>query len=166
MPSRFSCKPDLACAVYVMILMPNAFNLRLQRSIPFAPAAVTGDGSPRSGFLLVVRRWGNRQHRTDRLDPKTVLVSIDIARLYFSRRSSSAWAKKRRCRLQNLIRTLSARDSPFPTPSAAPVHRWLNPAVSLRYPPHDEPTCVTFSVVQPIFEAIDAIADHRDSYSD
>jgi hypothetical protein len=33
------------------------------------------------------------QHGTDRLDPETVPIGVDIAEFYLSRRSSSAWAK-------------------------------------------------------------------------
>jgi hypothetical protein len=33
------------------------------------------------------------QHGTDRLDPETVPVGVDVAEFHLSRRSSSAWAK-------------------------------------------------------------------------
>src|SRR3954454_8825162 len=54
--------------------------------------------SDRTGQPAVVGLRGDlhvmlRQHGTDRLDPETVPVGVDVAEFHLSRRSSSAWAK-------------------------------------------------------------------------
>src|SRR6185503_280404 len=55
-------------------------------------------GTDRARQPSVVGLRGDRhtvlgEHGADRLDPKTVPVGVDVAELYLSRRSSSAWAK-------------------------------------------------------------------------
>src|SRR6185437_13341510 len=55
---------------------------------------------PRAALRLVlllrahaeVRRWGDRQHRADRLDPKAFTMIGDVADHHFGRRSSAAFA--------------------------------------------------------------------------
>ena len=68
--------------------------------------------------LRLVCRRDNRQHAADRLDPITILVLINEADHRFSRRSSSAWAKK--------------ADAVFEGPSQFLVLRLENPPMSFR----------------------------------
>src|SRR5690606_28030356 len=74
-------------------LIPHALYFRLQRVVTLRPLR-TKLRLAFSRLLFVVRRRGDRQYCTDRLDPKSVLVLIDIGDHHLRRRSSSAWAKK------------------------------------------------------------------------
>ena len=84
--------PDLPGPVHAEVRVPDASDLRLQ-------PVITDDASWQpcriglARLVLVVRRWGVRQHRADRLDPVRIPVRIDERGHYFGRRSSSAWAK-------------------------------------------------------------------------
>jgi hypothetical protein len=84
--------PDLAHTVDVEILLVNALNLGHQQAIALQPRWQPGRLGVAS-LALVVKRWGDRQLRADRLDPVSRTVGIDERHHYFGRRSSSAWAK-------------------------------------------------------------------------
>src|SRR5262249_6926689 len=62
------------------------------------PVATNAHRQPRAialpGLHLVIRRWGDLQLSTDRLDPKRLTVRVDERDHHFGLRSSSAWAKK------------------------------------------------------------------------
>src|SRR5690606_1251591 len=110
------------------------------------------------------RRRGDRQYCTDRLDPKSVLVLIDIGDHHLRRRSSSAWAKK-----ADAVRRISfaRRSSRFSRSSS------LSRSRSLVVIPPRRPWSVSarrtqprrVSAVHPIFDAIELIAAHCDGYS-
>src|SRR5499426_3809907 len=91
LPAELS--PDLACAVDLEVLIPDA--LDLLRDLDIAP-------NPRrrplrlslSRFLFVAGCGGDRQLCADRLNPILSPMWIDERNHHFGRRSSSAWAKK------------------------------------------------------------------------
>src|SRR5262249_60614866 len=84
--------PPLADAVDLAIFLPDPPDMAAELGVaPHAWRAAVG--SAPSGASLVVPRWGNRQHRADRLDPVRVPVRVDEAHHYLARRSSSACAK-------------------------------------------------------------------------
>src|SRR5262245_53138970 len=150
--------PDLACAVDLEVLIPDA--LDLAGDLDIAPNPRRSPLRLRlSRLALVVGRWGDRQLCADRLDPILGPMLIDERHHHFGRRSSSAWAKKaaalrrislarfnsRTSRSSSLRRSRSELDMPgrFPwSRSACRTHlRKVSP-------------------VQPILLAIETIADH------
>src|SRR5262247_2704851 len=156
LPAELS--PDLACAVDLEVLIPDA--LDLLRDLDIAP---NPSRSPLrlclSRLALVVCSRGDRQLRADRLDPVLGPMLIDEGDHHFGRRSSSAWAKKaaalRRISLAR-FNSLTSRSSSLRR-SRSELDRpgrfaWSRSA------------CRTYlrkvSPVQPILLAIETIADH------
>src|SRR4051812_3655979 len=91
-PSATGGVPHLPHPVHTLVVPINGDNLIHQigflefgRSDRAGPPAVVG----LRGDLHAVLG----QHGADRLDPETVPIGVDVAELYLSRRSSSAWAK-------------------------------------------------------------------------
>src|SRR6476620_9722056 len=155
--------PHLASAVDVKVLFINAVDLRQQRTITLQPRRQLRQISlPRC--VLVVLRWGNRQLRADRLDPVLGTMGIDKRHHHFGRRSSSAWAKK-----ADALRKISfARfNSRFSRSSS--LSRSRSVLVTPARRPWSRSACRTHlrsvSAVQPIFDAIEPIAAHCESYS-
>src|SRR5690606_13066068 len=100
--------PYLSRAVDTEVLDIDSLDLRLQRFVALGPLR----SSIRIPFLrlaLIVCRRGNRQHLADRLDPKTLPVSVDVRDHHFSRRSSSAWAKNADAVFRISLARLSSR---------------------------------------------------------
>jgi hypothetical protein len=78
--------------IHLLMLVPDPLNNRA------ALVITLGAGRARRRILLLrlmeeIRRRGDRQDRTDRLDPETISMIIDEADHHLARRSSSAWAK-------------------------------------------------------------------------
>src|SRR5207253_4097985 len=84
--------PDLPRPVDLMVIVPDALNLGAQRVIPLRARRATG-GIGLLRLVEEVRRWGDRQLRTDRLDPIVLSMLVHEGHHHFGRRSSSAWAK-------------------------------------------------------------------------
>ena len=84
--------PDLAHAIDLEVLGEDAADLGLQGRIPLRPRRQLGGIGP-LGDMVVVGRWGDRQHLADRLDPMRLAVIVDERDHGLNRRSSSAWAK-------------------------------------------------------------------------
>ena len=80
--------PDLANAVDLVVLLPNAFDLGLQGTIPLRPIRQQVGVRP-LGHVIVERGRGNRQVLADRLDTD-VPVLFDKGDHVLDRRSSSA----------------------------------------------------------------------------
>ena len=89
----FELPPDLLCAIDLHIEMPNPFNLRQQDVIALGACAAQL-GLPLMGSMAAIRRRGHLQDRAGGLDPEAFSVTIDERPYGFSRRSSSACAKK------------------------------------------------------------------------
>src|SRR5262249_1059314 len=161
LPAELS--PDLACAVDLEVLIPDA--LDLLRDLDIAP-------NPRrqplrlrlSRLVLVVSRWGDRQLRADRLDPILSPMLVDERDHYFGRRSSSAWAKKAAA-LRRI--SLARFNSKFSRSSC--LRRSCSEVVSPARFPWSRSACLTHlrkvSAVHPILLAIELIAAHCDSCS-
>src|SRR5215213_804847 len=90
LPAELS--PDLADAIDPEVLLIHPPDLDHQRCIPPGsrrqPLRI---GAP--GGMGVIRRWGDRQHAADRLDPVDGAMRVDEGDHGLDRRSSSAWAK-------------------------------------------------------------------------
>jgi hypothetical protein len=107
--------------------------------------------------LMVVGRWGNRQHSADRLDPMRLAVIVNERDHGLNRRSSSpcakyalalhnislAWCSSRTSRPRDLILSRSALVEPGRRPRSRSACRTQ---------------CRSVSPVQPIFAAIEVIA--------
>jgi hypothetical protein len=70
-PLAVQLAPDLAGAVDAEVLGMDAADLRLELAVAH------GSGRGGSACGLVVGGQGDRQHPTDRLDPKSVLVTVE-----------------------------------------------------------------------------------------
>jgi hypothetical protein len=81
--------PDLANAVDLVVLFPDALDLRLQGHVPLRPIRQQIGVRP-LGHVIVERGWGNRQLLADRLDPDGATVLFDEGDHVLDRRSSSA----------------------------------------------------------------------------
>ena len=85
--------PNLTGTVYPKVLFPDPRDITLQRFVTlgafWSPVRII-----LTGFVLVIRRRGDRQLLTDRLDPVCVLMLVNKGDKYFGRQSSCAWAKK------------------------------------------------------------------------
>ena len=84
--------PDLPRSVHLPIRVPDPLD--------GDPQVVIALGARRPlrrihlpGVVQKIRRWGDRQHRADRLNPIRGPVVIHKLDHYFTRRSSAAWAK-------------------------------------------------------------------------
>ena len=84
--------PDLACAIDLEVLGEDALDLRPQGRIPLRPRRQLR-GISALGDMVVVGRWGDRQHLADRLDPVDLAVIVYECDHRLNGRSSSAWAK-------------------------------------------------------------------------
>ena len=155
--------PDLISAVDLHVGLPDSLDLRGQHLITL------GSGSAQFGFALAggmapVARRGDLQHFANRLDPVSVTVLVDKCPQDFSRRSSSAWAKKA---LASLRISLALRSSLFSR------SRSLMRARSSELMPSRTPASTscwrTQSLrvwgTQPILGAMDSIVAHRDGCS-
>src|SRR6185437_967687 len=81
--------PDLARAVDGAVLLVDPPNDHAQHVITLAARRALCRVALLA-LVLEVRRWGDRQHRADRLDPKTIAMRIDVRDHHFTRRSSAA----------------------------------------------------------------------------
>jgi len=110
-------------------------------------------------FVLVVRRWGDRQLPADRLDPMFFTMRVDKRHHHLPRRSSSACAKNADALRKISFARLSSRFSRSNSRNR-PRSDVLNPGRS----PRSRSDCCTQrrsdSAVQPILLAIDWIAAH------
>jgi len=66
--------------------------------------------------MTPISRRGNLQPLADRLDPVGIAMLVDEIPQDLSRRSSSAWAKKRTGQLENLIGLAQLLDLAFQGP--------------------------------------------------
>ena len=71
--------PDLAHPIDLVVLLPDAFDLGLQRHIPLRPIRQQVGVRP-LGHVIVEGRRGNRQVPADRLEPDGVTVLFDEER--------------------------------------------------------------------------------------
>ena len=146
----------------MVVLVVDALNLDAQCVIALRARRTTG----RIGLVLpvaVIRRWGDRQHAADRLDPEPVPMGVDVRhhRGYLLRRSSAAWAKYADAVLRISFVRFSSR---FSRSSAASRSRSL--VVRPGCWPVSRSACRTHfrsvSAVQPSFVATDCSAAHSD----
>src|SRR5262249_6080273 len=161
LPAELS--PDLACAVDLEVLIPDA--LDLLRDLDITP-------NPRrrpirlslTRLLLVVCSWGDRQLRADRLDPILTPMLVDEGDHYFGRRSSFAWAKKAAALRRISLARFNSRFS-----RSSSLRRSRSALVSPGRLPWSRSDCRTHSRnvsgVHPILLAIELIAAHCDSCS-
>src|SRR5690606_4809682 len=116
-----------------------------------------------SSLVLVVRRWGDRQNRADRLDPVFLALRVDERHHHFGRRSSSACAKKAEA-LRRI--SLARRSSKFSRSSS--FSRCRSSVARPGRFPRSRSAWTTHlrrdSGAHPIFEAIERIAAHCESY--
>jgi hypothetical protein len=84
--------PDLAHAVDAEVLIEDAPDLDLQRSILSGARGEPG-GIPPLGRMGVIARGGDPQNLADRLDPMRPTMIVDESDHGLDRRSSSAIAK-------------------------------------------------------------------------
>ena len=131
--------PDLARTVHTEVLLKDAPDLSTQRLVAPRPRSAT-TWIPCSGSVGVIRRWGDRQHRADRLDPKTLPVLLDVTHHQRRRRSSSAWAK-----YAEAVRriSLALRSSRFSRSNSLIRSRSAVPGVDPDPPRLDVPICAT-----------------------
>ncbi len=84
--------PHFARAVHAEVLVPDTTNLAPKRGV--APHPRRRPLRIRlSGLVFVIRRWGDRHHGANRLDPILLPMLVDERHHHLLRRSSSAWAK-------------------------------------------------------------------------
>ena len=93
-PDSFAVElpPDFPHAVDLEIILPDPADLRPKPSVALRAGRETIGIGPASG-VLVIGRWGDRQHAADRLDPMDLAMRVDERDHGFDRRSSSAAAK-------------------------------------------------------------------------
>ena len=132
-------------------------NIRKRRSARSGRAALPSPGRPPGriaplGHMVVVGRWGDRQHTADRLDPVGLPVILDEGDHGLNRRSSSASLPDRRMhavaeRGQNRLTPCAgsrspaeAPGSPAPAPGSAPAPRSSTPASHPHRAQPDGPT--------------------------
>ena len=84
--------PDLPRAVDLEVLGEDAFDRRFELQVPLRPRRQLR-GISALGDMIVVGRWGDRQHLADRLDPMRLAVIVNERDHRLNGRSSSAWAK-------------------------------------------------------------------------
>ena len=84
--------PDLARPVDMEILLEHPANFALQRDIAPRPRRQFTRVGP-LGRVIVIRRWGDRQHLADRLDPMRLALIVNKRDHRLNGRSSSAIAK-------------------------------------------------------------------------
>ena len=84
--------PDLADAVGLVALLPDAFDLGPQGGITTGTDRQPSRISPLRQMIIVGGR-SNRQYRAGRLDPVRIPVRLNEVHHHFDRRSSSAIAK-------------------------------------------------------------------------
>src|SRR5262245_55965697 len=159
LPAELS--PDLACAVDLEVLIPDA--LDLLRDLDIAPNPQQRPlrlGLPR--LVLAVCSRGDQQLLADRLDPVLVAVLVNEGDHHFGRRSSSAWAKKAAALRRISLARFNSRFS-----RSSSLRRSRSVLVSPGRLPWSRSACRTHlrkvSPVQPILVAIELIAAHCDS---
>src|SRR5262245_46061709 len=156
LPAELS--PDLACAVDLEVLIPDA--LDLLRDLDIAPRPRRLPLRLRlSRLALVVGRWGDRQLCADRLDSILGPMLIDEGNRHFGRRSSSAWAKKAAA-----LRRISFARFNSLTSRSSSLRRSRSELDRPGRFPWSRSACRTHlrevSSVQPILVAIETIAAH------
>src|SRR5215211_5843627 len=112
----------------------------------------------------VVGRRGDRQYPADRLDPVGLAVIVDDGDHGFERRSSSAIAK-----YADALRRISFACRSSRTSRSSALIRSCSVVVGPARSPWSRSACRTHlrkvSAVQPIFAAIEPIADHCEAWS-
>ena len=83
--------PDLARAIYLLVVVPDALNLPAPLVVALDPCAPSR-GICVAGLVPDVRRRGHRHDGADRLDPVGVAMVIDALTHHRGRRASSACA--------------------------------------------------------------------------
>src|SRR5437899_1057750 len=155
--------PDFAGAIHLPILVPDAKNDRSQHVIVLRPRRAPR-GFPLFRFVLEVRRWGDRQHPADRLDPIQAPMIVDERDHHFARRSSAAWAKYADAFLRISFARRSSKlsfSSCFRRARSSVVRPGRWPVSRSAWRTHRRNT----STGPPIFSATDRIAPHCDGYS-
>ena len=94
-------------SVDLRVLVPHAPNLSTELLVAPRPAR-SFRGILLPPLVEEICRWGDRQHRTNRLDPKAIPMIIDEADHHFARRSSSAWAKYADALPHDLVRAFQS----------------------------------------------------------
>src|SRR5690606_16070519 len=84
--------PDLPRTIDREVLCKDTLDLRFELQVPLHPRRQFR-GISALGDMIVVGRWGDRQHLADRLDPMRLAVIVNERDHRLNRRPSSAWAR-------------------------------------------------------------------------
>jgi hypothetical protein len=154
--------PDFVSAVDLHVGLPHALDLRHQACIALR-ATRAQRRVALTGCMAPVRRRGDLQDATDRLDPELLAMLVDEGLQDLMRRSSSAWAKNALAsfRISLALRSSrTSRSSSFTRCASLVVTPSRTPASTSARLTH------SFSVygTQPILGAMDSMAAHSDGY--
>ena len=148
--------PDLARAIDLLVVVPDALNLPAPLVVAVDPCAPSR-GICVAGLVPEVRRRGNRHDGADRLDPVGVAMVIDELHHHLGRRSSSACAK-----YADALRKISFMRFNSRTSRSNSFVRWRSAVVRPPRSPVSRSACRTHfrsvSAVHPSLPAIDSIA--------
>lgn len=136
--------PHLACAINLEIVFSYPLYVEFQFHVPLYAIRQSIRVSF-ACFMFVIARRGNLNLPADWLDPILLFMSIDKYHHHFGQRSSSRFSRS-----SCLSRSRSADGRPPRIPCSVSAR-----LIHVR----------NVSAVQPIFDAIDLIADHCDSCS-
>lgn len=162
---RFSLEllSQLAHVVIAMALLPDTLDLRRELLVPLH-LCTTPLWILLKCFIMMIRRWCNRQFFADWLDTVNITVLIDKVHHHFGLRSRSAWAKK-----AAPLRSISIVHLSLRTSGSSSFVRcdWLvvipgyTPVSIFIFFTHERKV----SGVQPILDATDCMAAQRDEWS-
>src|SRR5512144_2107209 len=164
-PNTFASQlpPDFAHPVDLKVLVVHPADRLRELEVASGPGWQPG-WVRLPGLVFVIARWGDRQHRADRLDPIAVAILIDELQHHRPRRSSSAWAKNAAAwRKISLARRSSrfSRSNAFSRSCSSVLSAWPCRCSRSALWTHLR----SVSAVHPILAPMETMAAHRDSYS-
>ena len=154
--------PDLVGPVDLEVGLPYPLDLRHQAGIALRATRAQRLVALASS-MAPIRRQGDLQNATDRLDPELLAMPVDKGLQDLMRRSSSAWAKNALASFRISLALRSSRTS-----RSSSFTRWATMVVTPSRTPASISARLThsFSVcgTHPILGAMDSMAAHSDGY--